>query len=90
MFFYELIPFISKEFGINPLYVQIGIILGLMLIAFILIRILKIEDAYLQIIIIISFIGFMAVDGLIPLFLIYIFAFGAVIASIFKATGGND
>ena len=89
MFFTELIPFISEEFSINPLYIQIAIILGLLLIAFILIRFLKIEDAYLQVVVLITFIGFMAVDGLIPLFLIYIFALGAVITSIFKVTGGT-
>ena len=90
MIFYELIPFISEYFGIDFIYIQVGIILGLLLIAFILIRILKIEDAYLQIIIVVAFIGFMAVDGLIPLFLIYIFAFGSVIAVIFEMSGGDN
>ena len=89
MFFDEVIPYLAKEFAINPLYIQVGIILGLLLLGFILIRVFGIEDAYLQVIVVVAFLGFMAVDGLIPLFIIYIFAFGSLIAAIFKATEGG-
>ena len=86
MFFDELIPYLASEFSINPLYVKIGIIAGLLLLAFVLIRVFRIEDAYLQVIVVVTFLGFMAVDGLIPLFVIYIFALFSLIVAIFKAT----
>lgn len=89
MIFDRIVQVTAQQFSTSPTLINVCIIAILLIACFAFIRFFRIESTYSQVLVLIAFLGFMVVDGLIPQVFLYMIALISLIAAIFKLTEGG-
>lgn len=89
MIFDRLVLVTAQQFSTSPTLITVIIIAILLIACFAMIRYFRIDSTFSQVLILVAFLGFMVVDGLIPQVFLYMIALISLIAAIFKLTEGG-